>query len=150
MARQQRPTRATATRRRTVSQVVEELTAELFWQQALEIYQEPGMQSTLLEQQNAAHQNVNLNLLTIVLERRGTPLSNAQYQALEAIVKPFSAAHTEKLRRLRKTLCASDELPQKSRQQLKQQLLAAELTLEAEEQQRLLNAYHRLIEHPDH
>jgi uncharacterized protein (TIGR02444 family) len=119
-----------------------ELSAETFWHAAIAIYQEPGMQKQLLRAQDEAGKNVNLQLLSIYLERQGHPLSEAQYQELGSLVGTFSRDFTQPLRAQRRRLSTHPALNKKSREQLKQQLLAAELTLEAEEQRLLVAAYH--------
>ncbi|MGX5915334.1 TIGR02444 family protein [Aliidiomarina sp. Khilg15.8] len=119
-----------------------ELTAETFWDAAIAIYQEPGMQAQLLRAQDEARENVNLQLLAIYLQRQGHPLSDQQYRALNSQVQAFSQQLTQPLRAQRRQLTVHPALNEKSRQQLKKQLLAAELTLEAEEQRLLVDAYH--------
>lgn len=119
-----------------------ELSADTFWHAAIAIYQEPGMQTKLLQAQDNADENVNLQLLAIYLKRQGYPLSEREYATLNAKVQPFSRQLTQPLRAQRRRLSTHPALNQKSRQQLKKQLLAAELTLEAEEQQLLIAAYH--------
>lgn len=100
------------------------------------------MQQQLLQAQDTTGKNVNLQLLAIYLGRQGRPLTDAQYHALDTQVQAFSRELTQPLREQRRRLSAHPRLNEKSRQQLKQQLLAAELTLEAEEQQLLVAAYH--------
>lgn len=121
---------------------------EQFWQASLALYQQPGAQARLLEAQDKQGLNVNLELLRMYLASQQASLTEAEYQALEQAVQAFSRAHTQPLRELRKTLSASGELDQKSRQQLKSQLLAAELTLEAQEQAVLLQVLTRLRSTP--
>lgn len=118
------------------------LSAAAFWDAAVAIYQEPGMQAQLLHDQDAAGHNVNLQLLAIYLQRQGYPLSEQQQKALNKQVQAFSQELTQPLRAQRRLLSTHPALHEKSRQQLKKQLLAAELTLEAEEQQLLVAAYH--------
>ena len=120
------------------------LTPDTLWQASLAIYAEPDMQKTLLARQDQQGLNVNLELLRLHLERAGTPLDTAWYAQLQTAIAPFNAHFTQRLRALRQTFASSTELPPESRQQLKQQLLAAELTLESEEQARLVRAYHQL------
>lgn len=118
------------------------LSANTFWHAAIAIYQEPGMQKRLLQAQDKADENVNLQLLAIYLQRQGYPLSKKQYATLHAKVQEFSQQLTQPLRAQRQRLSTHPVLNEKSRQQLKKQLLAAELTLEAEEQRLLVAAYH--------
>lgn|SRR5690554_5138838 len=114
-------------------------TVEQFWQQSLQLYQQPGQQQRLLNAQDNNGQNVNLNLLAMYLAAEQAPLSAVEHAQLAHSVAEFSRTHTQPLRALRKQLSASAALPEKSRQQLKSQLLAAELTLEAQEQALLIH-----------
>lgn len=119
-------------------------TVEQFWQRSLALYQQPGQQQRLLDAQDNHGENVNLNLLVMVLAAEQAPLSNAEYTQLKLDVDTFSRDHTQPLRALRRQLSDSDALLEKSRQQLKSQLLAAELTLEAQEQALLIERLQHL------
>lgn len=131
------------------------LTEDDFWQASLRIYAQPGMQTHLLELQDQQGLNVNLELLRIVLSEPHPstatikPLSETEYQHLHAAVMRFSRAYTHKVRTLRHELTrpqpgAINVLNKKSREQLKSQLLAAELSLEKEEQALLLQSLREL------
>ncbi|RUO33965.1 TIGR02444 family protein [Aliidiomarina soli] len=132
------------TKRDSTSAAKRGLSYQTLWQAALQIYQEPGMQARLIAAQDNAGDNVNLALLQIYLQRQGNALSEAQFSQLAASLQPFSAQHTGQLRKLRRELLASEALDEKSRQQLKEHLLAAELTLEAVEQRLLVDLYNQL------
>lgn len=127
------------------------LTEEEFWQASLTLYQRPGVQAQLLSAQDTQGRNVNLELLRMLLsdDEQGltsgiAALTDGEYQQLHATVMAFSQAHTHKLRVLRRELSQSLLLDQKSREQLKSQLLAAELILEKQEQAMLINRLRQL------
>lgn len=123
-------------------------TADELWQASLAIYQEAGMQEALLKAQDTDGDNVNLALLHTYLQRMHAPLSAFEHAELKVAVRAFNTSHTKPLRQLRRQLAHSDLLPQKSREQLKQQLLAAELTLEKQEQAILLKQLQLLRQLP--
>ena len=140
------------------------LSAEYFWQASLHIYQQNGIQRHLLALQDEQGLNVNLELLRMLLSgedsaavdvaspKLGKPLSDAEYQQLHTIVMRFSRAYTQQVRTLRRQLTDQQEHPplnEKSRKQLKSQLLAAELGLEKEEQALLLRSLTALRQLPD-
>lgn len=127
------------------------LTNNEFWAASLRLYEQPGMQAQLLELQDQQGLNVNLELLRLVLHKAGSiaPLSEAEYDQLHTAVMQFSRAYTQKVRALRRELTQPQPhevslnnslLNEKSRKQLKSQLLAAELSLEKEEQALLLQS----------
>lgn len=133
------------------------LSEDDFWQASLHLYAQPGMQAHLLELQDQQGLNVNLELLRIVLSEarphsaQMEPLSETEYQHLHTAVMRFSRAYTHKVRTLRRELTCPQPgatnvlhnphlLNEKSRKQLKSQLLAAELSLEKEEQALLLQS----------
>lgn len=103
------------------------------------------MQARLIAAQDQHGDNVNLLLLAIYLERQGTPLLTQWQQHLASVIQPFNKAHTARVRSLRRELTQSDQIAKKSRQQLKEQLLASELTLEKQEQVILIDAYNHLL-----
>ncbi len=104
------------------------------------------MQARLIAAQDQHGDNVNLLLLAIYLERQGMPLLTHWQQHLASVIQPFNKVHTAPLRSLRRELFQSGQIAKKNRQQLKEQLLAAELTLEKQEQVILVNAYNHLLE----
>ena len=119
-------------------------TVEHFWQQSQALYSQPGRQQQLLDAQDNHGLNVNLELLAMLLAAEHAPLSDVELAQLKHRVDAFSGGHTQPLRSLRRQLSESNALPEKSRQQLKFQLLAAELTLEAEEQALLIRELQHL------
>lgn len=115
-----------------------------FWQAAIEIYSEPGQTDILVKAQDTRGENVNLALLAIYLQRQGNPLTLHEQAVLAQSIESFNAIHTRPLRSLRRQLSASTVLAKESREQLKQELLAAELTLEREEQRLLIQSLNQL------
>lgn len=109
-------------------------TPKQFWQASVELYQQPGQEARLIDEQDRLGRNVNLHLLSLYLTQHQVGLTVQEHTALERAVATFSQAHTQPLRQLRRQLCKSTQLNANSRQQLRAQLLAAELTLEAQEQ----------------
>lgn len=132
--------------RRTGKLKRSELTAADFWNAAVTLYSEPSVQKCCLQAQDKQGINVNLLLLMMWLENQSHPLSLSQYNQLKATLEPFNKAFTAPLRYQRRRLSEHPQLPEKSRKQLKEKLLAAELILEAEEQVLLITRYHELPE----
>lgn len=143
------------------------ISADDFWRASLHIYQQDGVQDRLLVLQDEQGLNVNLELLRILLSGDdpaavavaspafGKPLSDAEYRQLQTRVMRFSRTYTCQVRALRRQLTDPQHYPQgqqplneKSRKQLKSQLLAAELELEKEEQLLLLRSLSALRQTP--
>ena len=110
------------------------LDADTFWQFSLALY--PKVKTLCLQWQDELGANVNLLLLLCYLEQRQLSLNPAQIAQLSASLQQFSVQFTQPLRALRRQHC--DTLSTEQQQQLKQALLAAELSLEQLEQQLLL------------
>ena len=110
-------------------------TAEALWQFSLALY--PKVQSLCLQWQDTFGLNINMLLLLCYLEQRQLSLSASQLKQLATSLSTFSQQFTQPLRALRRN-SNSAALSVTQQQQLKQSLLAAELSLEQLEQQLLL------------
>ena len=110
------------------------LDTDTFWQFSLALY--PKVKTLCLQWQDELGANVNLLLLLCYLEQRQLSLNPMQIAQMSASLQQFSAQFTQPLRALRRQ--HSDMLTTEQQQQLKQALLAAELSLEQLEQQLLL------------
>lgn len=120
------------------------LTPDIWWNIANDMYREPGLSNTLIAAQDSSGENVNLALLAIYLQRQGCALSDDEKRHLADAIESFNTTHTQPLRALRRQLSRSESLTEKSRKQLKESLLAAELILEQEEQRLLIEALNNL------
>ncbi|WP_372627249.1 TIGR02444 family protein [Arsukibacterium sp.] len=110
-------------------------TAEALWQFSLALY--PKIQPLCLQWQDTFGLNVNMLLLLCYLEKRQLSLSASELEQLAATLNTFSQQFTQPLRDLRRR-SNSVNLSVTQQQQLKQSLLAAELSLEQLEQQLLV------------
>ncbi|MAD76542.1 MAG: TIGR02444 family protein [Rheinheimera sp.] len=108
---------------------------DALWQFSLALY--PKVQPICLQWQDSFGLNVNLLLLLCYLEQRQLSLSGSQLEQLAATLNTFSQQFTQPLRALRRSSSKAN-LSVTQQQQLKQSLLAAELSLEQLEQQLLL------------
>ncbi|RUO26742.1 TIGR02444 family protein [Aliidiomarina minuta] len=132
--------------RRTGKLKRSELTTADFWDAAAQLYAEPQVQKCCLQAQDKQGINVNLLLFMMWLEKQSKMLSLSHYDQLKAALESFNKQFTAPLRNQRRRLSEHPQLSVKSRQQLKEKLLAAELILEAEEQALMIARYHELPE----
>ncbi|KKO48542.1 hypothetical protein VT06_11605 [Arsukibacterium sp. MJ3] len=110
-------------------------TEQQLWQFSLALY--PKIQQWCLDWQDSFGVNINLLLLLCYLEQQRISLTAKQLQQLSAKLEHFNRQFTQPLRALRRN-SNHTSLSAAAQQQLKQTLLAAELSLEQLEQQLLI------------
>lgn len=113
------------------------ITFPAFWQFSLAHY--PDQQVALLDWQNTYQANVNLALLCQFLDQQKLCLSQPDLIQLHQAAKRFETQFTEPLRHLRQ-LYKTSESQFGNYAVIRQHLLAAELEIEKEQQQRLINS----------
>ena len=119
------------------------LNSDNFWQFACQLYSEDGMQARLLNYQNQQGKNVNLCLLLYYLDSLNLTISQTQLNKLEQSISEFDKLALKPLRATRAYLKANHtEIADYAN--IRQELLSAELKLEKQQQQMLINAVNRL------
>ena len=114
-----------------------------FWQFACQLYSEDGMQARLLNYQNQQGKNVNLCLLLYYLDSLNLAISQTQLNKLEQSISEFEQQVLKPLRATRAYLKANQtEITDYAA--IRKELLSAELKLEKQQQQMLINAVNRL------
>ncbi|QBJ64159.1 TIGR02444 family protein [Pseudoalteromonas sp. DL-6] len=119
------------------------LNSDNFWQFACQLYSEDGMQARLLNYQTQQGKNVNLCLLLYYLDSLNLTISQTQLNKLEQSISEFDKLVLKPLRATRAYLKANQtEIADYA--VIRKELLSAELKLEKQQQQMLINAVNRL------
>ena len=119
------------------------LNSDNFWQFACQLYSEDGMQARLLNYQTQQGKNVNLCLLLYYLDSLNLTISQTQLNKLEQSISEFDKMALKPLRATRAYLKANQtEIADYA--VIRKELLSAELKLEKQQQQMLINAVNRL------
>jgi len=119
------------------------LNSDNFWQFACQLYSEDGMQARLLNYQTQQGKNVNLCLLLYYLDSLNLTISQTQLNKLEQSISEFDKLALKPLRATRAYLKANQtEIADYAI--IRKELLSAELKLEKQQQQMLINAVNRL------
>ena len=114
-----------------------------FWQFACNLYSKGDMQTRLLDYQNQLGKNVNLCLLLYYLDSLNLTISQTQLNKLEQSISEFDKLALKPLRATRAYLKANQtEIADYA--VIRKELLSAELKLEKQQQQMLINAVNRL------
>ncbi|MCW1720572.1 TIGR02444 family protein [Pseudoalteromonas sp. A3] len=119
------------------------LNSDNFWQFACAFYAKPGQQQTLLALQNQQGKNVNLCLFLLYLDSLKLSINAEQLSTLIASIKEFDTQVLKPLRATRKFLKANQESIS-NYVKIRQELLSAELKLEKQQQQILIDTANRL------
>ncbi|MCK8096478.1 TIGR02444 family protein [Pseudoalteromonas sp. 1CM17D] len=109
-----------------------------FWQFACALYAKPGQQQTLLALQNQQGKNVNLCLLLLYLDSLKLSINAEQLSTLIASISEFDTQVLKPLRAARRYLKANQESIS-DYEKIRQELLNAELKLEKQQQQILID-----------
>ncbi len=114
-----------------------------FWQFACQLYSKGDMQARLLNYQTQQGKNVNLCLLLYYLDSLNLTISQTQLNKLEQSISEFDKLALKPLRATRAYLKANQtEITDYA--VIRKELLSAELKLEKQQQQMLINAVNRL------
>jgi len=114
-----------------------------FWQFACNLYSKGDMQTRLLDYQNQLGKNVNLCLLLYYLDSLNLAINQTQLNKLEQSISEFDKLALKPLRATRAYLKANQtEIADYA--VIRKELLSAELKLEKQQQQMLINAVNRL------
>ena len=119
------------------------LNSDNFWQFACQLYSEDGMQARLLNYQTQQGKNVNLCLLLYYLDSLNLTISQTQLNKLEQSISEFDKLALKPLRATRAYLKAN-QTDIADYAVIRKELLSAELKLEKQQQQMLINAVNRL------
>jgi uncharacterized protein (TIGR02444 family) len=114
-----------------------------FWQFACALYAKSGQQQTLLALQNQQGKNVNLCLFLLYLDSLKLSINAEQLSALIASINEFDTQALKPLRATRKYLKANQESIS-DYAKIRQELLSAELKLEKQQQQILIDTANKL------
>jgi uncharacterized protein (TIGR02444 family) len=114
-----------------------------FWQFACALYAKPGQQQTLLALQNQQGKNVNLCLLLLYLDSLKLSINTDQLSVLIDSVNEFDTQVLKPLRAARRYLKANQESIS-GYAKIRQELLSAELKLEKQQQQILIDTANKL------
>ena len=114
------------------------LNSDHFWQFACTLYAKPEQQKTLLALQNQQGKNVNLCLLLLYLDSLKLSINAEQLSALIASINEFDTQALKPLRAARHYLKANQESIS-DYAKIRQELLNAELKLEKQQQQILID-----------
>ena len=115
------------------------LNSEAFWQFACRLYDEEGMQTRLLDYQNQQGKNVNLCLLLYYLDSLELALNESQLNQLELCIVEFDELVLKPLRTARAYLKAN-QIEIADYATIRKELLSAELKLEKQQQQMLIDS----------
>ncbi len=119
------------------------LNSEAFWQFACRLYDEEGMQTRLLGYQNQQGKNVNVCLLLYYLDSLELALNESQLNQLELCIGEFDQQVLKPLRTARAYLKANQsEIADYTT--IRKELLSAELKLEKQQQQMLIDRVNRM------
>ncbi|QWV04405.1 TIGR02444 family protein [Pseudoalteromonas shioyasakiensis] len=114
------------------------LNSEEFWQFACQLYSKDGMQTKLLDYQNQQGKNVNLCLLLYYLDSLELAVTPSQLSELESCIAEFDQHALQPLRATRAYLkTIQNEVSDYPT--IRKELLSAELKLEKQQQQLLIN-----------
>jgi len=114
------------------------LNSEEFWQFACQLYSKDGMQTKLLDYQNQQGKNVNLCLLLYYLDSLELAVTPPQLSELESCIAEFDQHALQPLRATRAYLkTIQNEVSDYPT--IRKELLSAELKLEKQQQQLLIN-----------
>jgi len=114
-----------------------------FWQFACSLYAKPEQQHILLDLQNQQGKNVNLCLLLYYLDSLNLSINAEQLNTLQQIANEFDTQVLKPLRSARGYLKANQqEIVDYAN--IRQELLSAELKLERQQQQILIDAVNGL------
>ena len=114
-----------------------------FWQFACALYAKPGQQQTLLTLQNQQGKNVNLCLFLLYLDSLKLSINTDQLSVLIDSVNEFDTQVPKPLRAARRYLKANQESIS-DYAKIRQELLNAELKLEKQQQQILIDTANKL------
>ena len=114
-----------------------------FWQFACTLYAKPEQQQTLLDLQNQQGKNVNLCLFLLYLDSLKLSINAEQLSALIASINEFDTQVLKPLRAARRYLKANQESIS-DYAKIRQELLSAELKLEKQQQQILIDTANKL------
>ena len=115
------------------------LNSNNFWQFACTLYAKPEQQQTLLGLQNQQGKNVNLCLLLYYLDSLNLTISQTQLNKLEQSISEFDKMALKPLRATRAYLKANQtEIADYA--VIRKELISAELKLEKQQQQILIDA----------
>ena len=114
-----------------------------FWQFACALYAKHGQQQTLLALQNQQGKNVNLCLFLLYLDSLKLSINAEQLSALIASINEFDTQVLKPLRAARRYLKANQESIS-DYAKIRQELLSAELKLEKQQQQILIDTANKL------
>ena len=109
-----------------------------FWQFACALYAKPGQQQTLLALQNQQGKNVNLCLFLLYLDSLKLSINAEQLSVLIDSVNEFDTQALKPLRATRKYLKANQHTIS-DYAKIREELLSAELKLEKQQQQILID-----------
>ncbi|KPV90780.1 hypothetical protein AN395_02705 [Pseudoalteromonas sp. P1-30] len=114
-----------------------------FWQFACAFYAKPGQQQTLLALQNQQGKNVNLCLFLLYLDSLKLSINAEQLSVLIDSVNEFDTQALKPLRATRKYLKANQHTIS-DYAKIREELLSAELKLEKQQQQILIDTANKL------
>jgi len=124
------------------------LNGDDFWQFACDLYSKGDMQTRLLDYQNQQGKNVNLCLLLYYLDSLNLAISQAQLNELELSISEFDQQVLKPLRATRAYLKANQtEIADYA--VIRKELLSAELKLEKQQQQMLVEKMNTLTLEPN-
>ena len=124
------------------------LNGDDFWQFACDLYSKGDMQTRLLDYQNQQGKNVNLCLLLYYLDSLNLAISQAQLNELELSISEFDQQVLKPLRATRAYLKANQtEIVDYA--VIRKELLSAELKLEKQQQQMLVEKMNTLTLEPN-
>lgn len=119
------------------------LNSDHFWQFACTLYAKPGQQQTLLALQNQQGKNINLCLLLLYLDSLNLAINTEQLSILEHSISEFEQHALHPLRATRRYL-KTNKNSIRDYNQIRESLLNAELMLEKQQQNMLINAVNKL------
>ena len=121
-----------------------------FWQFSCRLYSEGDMQARLLDYQNQQGKNVNLCLLLYYLDSINLVISQTQLNKLEQCIREFDQQVLQPLRAARGYL-KTNHTEIADYAAIRKDLLSAELKLEKQQQEMLIDAVNkfRLATHPE-
>jgi uncharacterized protein (TIGR02444 family) len=120
------------------------LNSEEFWQFACHLYSEDGMQAKLLSYQDLQGKNVNLCLLLYYLDSLELAVTLSQLSELESCIAEFDQQALKLLRATRAYL-KTIQTEISDYPTIRKELLSAELKLEKQQQQLLIDTANTMI-----